>query len=93
MCPPPKPPGTVTPPPPTGTHLVIQTGRSVTRIDGITTASYNGTVDASISTQYIADWNNQQVRGLGVTNEGEREAFPYPPCLCIATIDHMLKLA
>lgn len=61
-CPDPVVPGTLSPPAPTGTRVVLQTGKSVAALDGSMVASYNGTIDAGITTQYIASWNNLQVR-------------------------------
>lgn len=54
-----------TPPPANLRRLVLQTGLSITRLDGGVDALYNGTVDAGISTQYSASWNNYQVSGAG----------------------------
>jgi hypothetical protein len=49
-------------PSPTGaTNITIQTGLNIKRLDGTIFKSYNATVDASISTQYIDDWNEYQV--------------------------------
>lgn len=62
-CPDPVVPGTPSLPAPTGKRVVLQTGRSVAALDGSTVASYNGTIDAGITTQYIASWNNMQ--GVG----------------------------
>jgi hypothetical protein len=49
---------------PQGTRLVLQTGRSIKRLDGSTNPAYNGTIDAGITTQYSASWNNYQVCAL-----------------------------
>ena len=61
QCLPPRLPGTPKPPAPVGNRLVIQTGLAIKKVDNTMTASYNGTIDASMTTQYIADWNLQQV--------------------------------
>ena len=61
QCQPPRLPGAVDPPPPTGSHLVIQTGLSLTKLDG-TVGVYNGTIDATVSDQYNGGWNLNQVR-------------------------------
>lgn len=42
-------------------NITMQTGLSIKRLDGSVFSNYNGTVDASISTQYIDDWNEYQV--------------------------------
>jgi len=52
-----------------GTKLVLQTGKSLTRLDNTVNAAYNGTIDTGITTQYLDTWNNNQVRvcvGVGV---------------------------
>lgn len=61
-CPDPVIPGTPSPPAPTGTRVIMQTGRAISALDGSSVIEYNGTVDVSISTQYMANWNNMQVR-------------------------------
>jgi len=61
QCLAPRVPGTPLPPPPVGTKLVVQTGKSLTRLDNTINAAYNGTIDVSITTQYLDTWNNNQV--------------------------------
>ena len=63
MCQPPLPLGASAPPAPTGTRVTVQTGLSIPKIGGGTMV-YNGTIDASIDTQYIASWNQMQVSNL-----------------------------
>lgn len=66
ICDAPELPSTVHPPPPspspTQKRVVIQAGMNVPQPDG-TLAYYNDTVDAEISTQYLAPWNDMQVNG------------------------------
>jgi len=59
-CDAPEVPGTAHPPAPTGTKVSIQTGQAVKALNG-SSVTYNGTVDAGISTQYIDAWNYQRV--------------------------------
>lgn len=57
-----SPPGAPPPPPvPTGVRAVLQAGRQVKFANG-TSAVYNGTVDAAISTQYSDSWNFARAR-------------------------------
>jgi hypothetical protein len=44
-------------------RLVVKTGLTLSKLDG-SSAVYNSTMDAGISTQYIDTWNNMQVRLL-----------------------------
>jgi hypothetical protein len=50
QCNPPEVPGTPHPPPPAGVRAVVQTGQTVTKLDGVPLV-YNWTVDAGIGTQ------------------------------------------